>query len=58
MYMHYRKKYKSMWLQQNVRGFGGGLGYVRKIINHTRAEKVIVMELLELGIEREPAEFS
>lgn len=32
--------------------------YVSKIINHTRAGKVVVLELLEWGIEREPAEFS
>lgn len=32
--------------------------YVSKIINHPRAGKVVGMELLELGIEKEPAEFS
>lgn len=31
--------------------------YASKIINHTRARKVVVIELLELGIEREHAEF-
>lgn len=35
-----------------------GWVYISKIINHTSAGRVVLIELLELGFEREAAGFS